>query len=284
MTRSVAAMLPESCRLRDYGAGVLVSAFALLTFGCAHQTLPDSGSMAAVKVPPVSKRGTPPARIPGYPAPYKVLERWYQPLPSADGFQEEGIASWYGPAFHGRPTSTGEIYDMHGVTAAHKTLPLNTRVRVFNLENRRYIDLRINDRGPFVPGRVIDLSYGAALRLGMAGGGLAPVRVVALGPPVQKTVSNKRNNAFAPIERKTPYRHNHFTFQVGAFKSRENAERLMRQLADSYESARVKSDVDPSGDRFHRVLVGRCRDLKQAEQYEAFLRQRGFSDPILVAE
>lgn len=266
-------------------AALFLFSLGLLTSGCAHQPIPESYSRTA---PPATREAhkelalssKKPPQIPGYPAPYKVLGRWYQPLLSADGFQQKGIASWYGPAFHGRPTSTGERYNMYDVTAAHKTLPLNTWVRVYNLENRRYLDLRINDRGPFVPGRVIDLSYGAALRLGIAGDGLAPVKVVALGAPAQKTAPGQKPRAYVPVD----YIHGNFTFQVGAFKSRENAERLLRELADSYESARVKSDVAHTGDRFHRVLVGRCRDLKEAEQYEAFLRQRGFSDPILVAE
>lgn len=283
MTRSVALIVSKAARRRNPITVVIAFALALLTAGCTHQSVPDPDPPSATPAVRRSSSRRPsyrPPEIPGYPKPYKVLGRWYQPLPNADGFQQEGIASWYGPAFHGRPTSTGERYNMYGVTAAHKTLPLNTWVRVYNLENRRYLDLRINDRGPFVPGRIIDLSYGAALRLGVASDGLAPVRVVALGQPERKPAYGRKPRSFRPVD----YYHGNFTFQVGAFKSRENAVRLMRELADSYESARVKSDVAHTGDRFHRVLVGRCRDLKEAEQYEAFLRQRGFSDPILVAE
>lgn len=112
--------------------------------------------------------------------PYSVMGKTYWPVQSAMGFREEGYASWYGIDFHGKKTATGEVYDMFGVSAAHKTLPLGTKVRVHNLENGRTLDLVINDRGPFVDGRVIDLSYASARLLGMADNGLARVRVDGL--------------------------------------------------------------------------------------------------------
>ncbi len=112
--------------------------------------------------------------------PYSVMGKTYWPVQSAMGFREEGFASWYGIDFHGKKTATGEVYDMFGVSAAHKTLPLGTKVRVHNLENGRTLDLVINDRGPFVDGRVIDLSYASARLLGMADNGLARVRVEGL--------------------------------------------------------------------------------------------------------
>lgn len=112
--------------------------------------------------------------------PYSVMGKTYWPVQSAMGFREEGFASWYGIDFHGKKTATGEVYDMFGVSAAHKTLPLGTKVRVHNMENGRTLDLVINDRGPFVDGRVIDLSYASARLLGMADNGLARVRVEGL--------------------------------------------------------------------------------------------------------
>lgn len=113
--------------------------------------------------------------------PYTVMGRTYYPLPNASGYDERGVASWYGRDFHGKATASGDIYDMNGLTAAHKTLPLGTVVRVTNLHNGRSVDLLVNDRGPFVDGRIIDLSYGAARRLGSAVTGLAQVRVQAVG-------------------------------------------------------------------------------------------------------
>jgi rare lipoprotein A len=112
--------------------------------------------------------------------PYSVMGKTYWPVQSALGFREEGYASWYGMDFHGKKTATGETYDMFGVSAAHKTLPLGSKVRVHNLNNGRTLDLVINDRGPFVDGRVIDLSYASARLLGMADTGLAHVRVEGL--------------------------------------------------------------------------------------------------------
>ncbi len=112
--------------------------------------------------------------------PYSVMGKTYWPVQSGLGFQEEGFASWYGIDFHGKKTATGEVYDMFSISAAHKTLPLGTKVRVTNLENGRELELVVNDRGPFVDGRIIDLSYASARLLGMADNGLARVRVVGV--------------------------------------------------------------------------------------------------------
>lgn len=116
----------------------------------------------------------------GNPANYEVFGKRYRVLESADGYRERGLASWYGTKFHGRRTSSGEPYDMFAITAAHKTLPLPTYVQVRNLENGRSLIVRVNDRGPFHPGRIIDLSYTAAVRLGVYEKGSAKVEVVAL--------------------------------------------------------------------------------------------------------
>ena len=118
---------------------ILIGAFFYLISGCTTTSNP------------------PPKKPAGYPKPYKVFGKWYQPLPDSKGFRQRGIASWYGKDFHGKKTSNGETYDMYAMTAAHKTLPLGTYVRVHNLENNRTLEVRINDRGPFVRGRIIDL-------------------------------------------------------------------------------------------------------------------------------
>ena len=120
-----------------------------------------------------------PLRAGGPNKPYEVLGRWYSPATGDIAFREAGLASWYGAKFHGRPTASGERYDMYAMSAAHKTLPLPSYVRVRNPANGREVVLRVNDRGPFVDGRVIDLSYTAALRLGVLGG-VAPVEVVRI--------------------------------------------------------------------------------------------------------
>jgi rare lipoprotein A (peptidoglycan hydrolase) len=117
------------------------------------------------------------------PAPYAINGKIYYPMKRVQpGFSIQGTASWYGPSYHGRKTASGEVYNMHALTAAHKTLPLNTLVRVTNLANGRDVVVRVNDRGPFVGDRVIDLSFGAAKQIGMVRPGTAPVRVAVIGP------------------------------------------------------------------------------------------------------
>jgi rare lipoprotein A len=115
--------------------------------------------------------------------PYQVFGKTYHPLKAVQpGYTQKGIASWYGPGFHGKKTSSGEVYDMRQLTAAHSTLPLHTLVKVTNLENHREVVVRINDRGPFVGDRVLDLSLGAATKIGMVKDGIVPVKLAVLGP------------------------------------------------------------------------------------------------------
>ena len=121
----------------------------------------------------------------GNPETYVIDGVTYRVLDTSDGYREEGLASWYGGYFHGRPTSSGDVYDMYLMTAAHKSLPLPTYVRVTHLGNGRSVVLRVNDRGPFVEDRIIDLSFTAATKLGMADSGTARVEVVALDPPAR---------------------------------------------------------------------------------------------------
>jgi rare lipoprotein A len=226
-----------------------------------------------------SSRSTapPPPSKPGHPKPYKVLGKWYQPLPHSDGFRQSGLASWYGWDFHGKKTSNGESYNMYAMTAAHKILPLGTYVEVHNLENNRSVVVRINDRGPFVHGRIIDLSYSAAKGIGIVGPGTARVEVIALG----RRTSSSGDTASTYISE--DYSHGKFTFQIGAFLNRENAERQKRALAQRYKNAHIT--VYDRGDKiFYRVRVGRFATLQEAIQQEEILIKDGFPDPILVAE
>ena len=251
--------------VRSVRIGYLLTSIMLLfvVFGCAGRTpAPEA----------------PPSGEPGYPKPYKVLGKWYQPLPHSMGFRENGIASWYGRDFHGKKTSNGEIYNMYAMTAAHKTLPLGTYVRVHNLENNRSAVVRINDRGPFVHGRIIDLSYAAADGIGIVDSGTARVEVVALG----KRSSTGGTAAAYTAE---DYSHGNFTFQVGAFLNRDNAERQKRQLAQMYKNKDAHIAVYDSGDKiFYRVRVFRFKTLEEALRHEEILIQDGFVDAMLVAE
>ncbi len=211
---------------------------------------------------------------PGYPRPYQVFGKWYQPVPDSKGFRERGIASWYGADFHGKKTANGETYDMHEMTAAHKTLPLGTYVKVLNLDNDKETDVRINDRGPFVRGRIIDLSYEAARRIGVVGPGTASVEINAIGQEI-KAGTDK----VVPVD----YNTGNFTFQVGAFIDRNNAERLKARLDGKYRNAHIV--VYDSGDRtYYRVRVGECRDLSRASEYEEALKKDGYTNVFTVAE
>lgn len=201
-------------------------------------------------------------------SPYTVLGRTYRVLPSARGYRERGLASWYGYKFHGRLTSSREVYDMYAMTAAHKTLPLPTYVRVTHLENGRSVIVRVNDRGPFVDGRIIDLSYAAAARLGVHLTGTAPVEVVAIDPenphalpPPPAAASRAPVRPPAPVYRPRPAPvlpagREEVLVQAGSFASRQNArnlaERLERAGIDAVYVDRVLLDA---GVRW-RVRVG----------------------------
>ena len=152
----------------------------------------------------------------GNPRSYVVFGKTYRTLPSSRGYVERGIASWYGTKFHKRLTSSREPYDMYAMTAAHKTLPLPTYVRVTHLENGRSAVVRVNDRGPFHPGRIIDLSYAAAVKLGVAEAGSGPVEVRAIGP------GEGGRSRPAPPAASGPLR---YFVQLGAYGNERNAER-----------------------------------------------------------
>ena len=219
-----------------------------------------------------------PAALPGYPKAYKIGKRWYQPLKHAHGFRERGTASWYGKDFHGRKTASGEIYNMYAMTAAHKTLPLGTYVRVCNFDNGKTVDVRINDRGPFVRGRIIDLSYEAARRIGLVGPGTAPTEIVALGLVKETVVNGKVQRTLVPGD----YYVGDFTIQVGAFKLKENAVRLRSKLAQTYKNAHIVVYEGARG-TFYRVRVSRCKTLDQAKMYEKIVEAAGYPDAIVVA-
>ena len=166
-----------------------------------------------------------------------------------------GVASWYGRDFHGKPTSSGEIYDMYQLTCAHNTLPLGTMVMVTNLENGKSLELKVNDRGPFVKERIIDLSYAAAQILGMWEKGTANVKVEAIGPVIEQ------------IQR--------FTLQVGSFVDEANAQRLADQLRKSFENVHVTT-VETFTQKYHRVRVGQFETRESALVIAEKLSQLGF--------
>jgi rare lipoprotein A len=166
-----------------------------------------------------------------------------------------GVASWYGGEFHGRPTSSGEIYDMNQLTCAHNTLPLGTVVMVTNIENGRSLELKVNDRGPFVKERILDVSYAAAQMLGMWEKGTAPVKVEVLSLAIE------------PIQR--------FTLQVGSFGDETNAQKLAEQLRKSFENVYVTT-METLTQKYHRVRVGQFETRESALVIAEKLSQMGF--------
>lgn len=210
---------------------------------------------------------------------YVINGKRYYLLASAEGYAEKGEASWYGRDFHGRKTANGEVYDMHDLTAAHKTLPFNTWVKVTNLSNRREVQVRINDRGPFAYNRIIDLSHSAAGKLNMVGPGTAPVLVEALGTTEEREIDGRVEQIL--VQPKS-YREGRFTIQVGSFREAKNAEKLAARLRRDYGVARVES-FDRGDAVFHRVQVGDLHNLNDADDLQRRLDRQGYRDSFVVA-
>jgi rare lipoprotein A len=200
----------------------------------------------------------------------------YEPLSSHEGFVQSGIASWYGSDFHGKKTSNGETYDMYAMTAAHKTLPLGVYVKVNNRNNGRDIVVRINDRGPFVAGRIIDLSYSAAKELRVVESGTAPVKIEALGYLADNV---KGKMIYRPP---SSYDKGSFAIQVGAFSTKENAQRMVDSLKKRYGVALIQEAV-VNGTRYYRVRAGNFTSLKEAERVREQSSDKAVFGGFLVA-
>lgn len=250
---------------------MLVLALLLSLAACASRRVPAPS--------PAPPKSTTTGKTPATQRPYTVLGKTYNPLPTAEGYQETGIASWYGPNFHGKRTSNGEVYDMESMTAAHKTLPMDTWVEVRNLETGKKIQVRINDRGPFVDGRIIDLSKAAARELGSLAKGTANVEVVALGYRQMGTGVAGRPAVYVPP---ASYTEGDFSVQVGAFTDPANAQRLAERLRPEWGQVAVVR-YDRGDQVFHRVRVGQVRELSEAKALEARLRAAGFPEAMAVA-
>ena len=225
----------------------------------------DSIPDATPRREPRSAHGNPPF--------YKVLGRRYVVLATADGYLERGVASWYGPTFHGESTSNGEKYDMYGMSAAHKTLPLPTYARVTNLKNGRSIVVRINDRGPFVANRLIDLSYSAAAKLDMLKEGTTLVEVKAL--TVQEPDDLTRSAEVPPPS---------LYVQAGAFADQRNAQRVLDHLhTGGLPSAFILAPPDGKPP-LYRVRLGPISSVPEFDQLAAKLRALGYPDARLATD
>jgi rare lipoprotein A len=268
-------------------ATALLAAGALALGGCslgARRAAPATAvpppAPAATPSPPANPDGIPdavprqePRSAHGNPPFYDVMGQRYFVLAGADGYIERGVASWYGPTFHGGSTSSGEQYDMYGMTAAHKTLPLPTYVRVTNLRNGRSVVVRVNDRGPFVANRLIDLSYTAAAKLDMLREGTTLVEVRALTPGVPDDLARS-----AQLPPPTLY------VQAGAFSDQQNAERLNERLHGAgLTSAFVLSPLEGKS-HLYRVRLGPVGSVAEFDQLAARLNALGIRDARLAGD
>ena len=250
---------------------IAATALVLLALaGCAREPLrppppptpvpaPSPGSAAEIRDEPRARSGNPPF--------YEVDGRRYVVLPTAAGYVEQGVASWYGPDFHGGRTATGETYDMNAMTGAHPTLPLPAWVRVTNLENGRSVVVRLNDRGPFAKGRIIDLSRAAAEQLDMIRTGTARVEVQSLAagspaPPAATAVA--------------------YYAQAGAFGSRENAEALARRLRDAGIAGVAVLESTQDGRPIFRVRAGPAASFPEFDALVERMRSAGAPDARLA--
>jgi len=271
----------------------LLLALCLLTLaaGCAstrpggyfeddgpHDRIPVDVSKIPDAVPraePLSERGN---------KPYAVYGVRYQPMRSSQGYRERGIASWYGKKFHGRRTSNGEAYDMYTMTAAHKTLPLPSYARVRNLNNGRSVIVRVNDRGPFLHNRLIDLSYAAAARLGIigTGTGLVEVEGLSVDSPVTTTArAPAALNLIPAAEAETAPR---LYLQAGAFANRENAESLRNRLVQANLTPVHVQPAQVDGKALFRVRLGPLESVDASDQLTRRVQAEGLPVPIVVVE
>lgn len=213
--------------------------------------------------------------------PYKVFGVSYQPLKTAKGYQERGVASWYGKKFHGQRTANGETYNMYAMSAAHKTLPLPSYLRVRNLNNGKSVIVRVNDRGPFLENRIVDLSFAAASKLGIIGTGTGIVEVEALSgdePVAPMTARAPEPESLPPASAPRLF------LQVGAFTNRDNAENLKRQLTSADLKPVKIQNLDLDATPLYRVRIGPLDNVEESDRLAARVVAQGLPNPIVVVE
>ncbi|RCW98575.1 septal ring lytic transglycosylase RlpA family protein [Marinomonas foliarum] len=235
----------------------------------------------------------------GNKSPYEVWGKKYWVMDSAQGYVAEGTASWYGKKFHGHKTSNGETYDMYAFSAAHKSLPLPTYLKVTNLDNQRSVIVRVNDRGPFHGDRLIDLSYAAAARLDYHKKGLARVKVEAItpaqgqayrpdetvvsapAPPLKASPAKALTAPVVDVQRsQTELSFSHL--QMGAFSSEESADKLKLRLFEAFDTS-VKVVINKQSDGLYKVFVGPFESSEELLDWQSKLQQEGFGNPVRVA-
>lgn len=282
---------------------LLLASLPLLLTGCSSKApQPGLASLPAPTAPSRPDRDGPPlhqvdvSKIPDavptphvgpYKAnPYEVFGVRYVPMQDGRNYRETGLASWYGTKFHGQLTANGEEYDLYGMTAAHKTLPLPTYVRVTNLDNGRQITVRVNDRGPFHSDRIIDLSYAGARKLGFAETGTARVTVEGIDPVAWQR-ENRGVSAPQPMASSTPPivlpAGQSLYLQAGAFASPQAAEQLRQRLQSMVQASVFVSPAQGANQTLHRVRLGPINSQAEAEQLIETLRLANLGTPVLVS-
>jgi len=259
---------------------ILFSCFLLFSCGRLDKVITSEDSAPKTKIdvttiPNAVPKNEPKSRY-GNPSSYVVFGKRYYVMDSSKGYVEKGIASWYGTKFHGRRTSSGETYDMYAMTAAHKTLPLPTYVRVTNLNNRKFVILKVNDRGPFHEDRIIDLSYTAAIKLDIIknGTGLVEVKAIETDTTIKNFQSNDNKKTFS--ERTS------FYIQVGTFSKLENAQVLEQKLKFLDNNLIKISSVIVSGNTLYRVRIGPFNDTKVSDSIVSKLSSYGILEHRIV--
>lgn len=275
-----------------------IVALATLTLAACGGNVRDSAPSGSVSIPDLPgdpvPRPEPRSRYGNGPV-YEVLGETYRVMDSGSGYKERGVASWYGKKFHGRLTSNREPYDMYAMTAAHKSLPLPTYVKVRNLRNNKSIIVRVNDRGPFVHNRIIDLSYAAALKLDMVKDGTSlvevtaisfdepagdrPVRIVEPAQPPAPTASPVAE----PEPQPSPGQSNDIFVQVGAFGDRANAERRRAALLSGGIGGAFIFADEAATPPMYRVRIGPIDGVDDYDALVLKLETLGIRDPYLVA-
>jgi rare lipoprotein A len=280
-------MVPARNAIRVCGGLLVAAAIA----GCsmlAERDARESGRGAEVPAPPADVANIPDA-VPraeprsryGNPPFYEVFGKRYHLLPTSAGYVETGYASWYGPGFHAETTSSGEPYDMYAMTAAHKTLPIPAYARVTNLENGRSVVVRINDRGPFVDGRIVDLSYTAAAKLDMIRAGTARVEVKVIGP---ESALASAGAALPTVPAAAPPSSAPLFIQAGAFSDPNNARALVDRLSKAGIDLATVREESVGGRTLHRVRIGPIGSTEEFDRTMARLAEVGVASARLAAD
>ena len=265
------------------------TALALLVLlpGCGsfpkYQDGAPSNTMEWEKIPDAVPRSEPLSKT-GNPESYVVFGQRYFVDFDAKEFSQQGVASWYGTKFHGRKTSSGEKYDMYQMTAAHKTLPLPSYVKVTNLHNDKQVIVKVNDRGPFVDGRIIDLSYAAAQKLDIISNGTAEVEIKTV---IENSAVIERNNhqphsSSTTISTASPS--SAYYVQLGAFSQRIHAEQLVQQLTSQAITPVSITSINESSKNLFRVRVGPFTDKQQMHTMDTRLSELGYDQSYIIVE